>query len=87
MFADKSWVHTNSISEHEFLDYCEANQNRATVGTYVFFLQTFNLIISQTSDFSFLELIVGLDVGKAAKVRFHAVLSMIFYPWRIPVLL
>ena len=56
-----------AVSIHEFLDYCEANQNRATVGTYVFFVQTFSLIISQTSDFSVLELFVGLDVGKAAK--------------------
>eukprot|EP01046_Picozoa_sp_COSAG06_P022583 COSAG06_NODE_1758_length_8454_cov_102.821664_4_plen_140_part_00 len=38
---DKSWVIRDSVSRHEFVDWCRANQHRATVGTYVFAVQTF----------------------------------------------
>lgn len=63
---DKSWVARDSVSPHEFQDWCRANQHRATVGTYVFAVQTFALVTAKTSDFSILELF-NMDIGKAVK--------------------
>ena len=56
----------SSISLQEFLDWCEANQNRAIVSTFTFGVQTFGLIAAESSDFTMAELL-NLDVSKAAK--------------------
>ena len=63
---DKGWVLRDSVSRHEFHDWCAANQNRATVGMYVFAVQTFALVTAKTSDFSILELF-NMDVSNAIK--------------------
>lgn len=63
---DRAWVQIDSISRMEFIDWCTDNQNRATVGTYIFALQTFGLVITNSSDLSFLK-VFNLDVAKAVK--------------------
>eukprot|EP01043_Picozoa_sp_COSAG02_P002899 COSAG02_NODE_68_length_42582_cov_52.351129_35_plen_961_part_00 len=63
---DRTWVQHDSISKLEFSDWCHDNQNRATVGTYIFAVQTFGLVVTSTANFSALE-IFNLDVGKAVK--------------------
>jgi hypothetical protein len=63
---DKGWVSRDSVSVHEFTDWCHANQPRATVGTYVFAVQTFALVTAKTSSFSMMELF-NMDVGAAVK--------------------
>ena len=61
------WVERESVSKHEFIDWCRANQSRATMGTFVFAAQTFGLVAAHSSDsFSPAE-IFNMDVGKAAK--------------------
>lgn len=64
--VDRQWVQNDSISRLEFIDWCTDNQNRATVGTYIFAVQTFGLVVANSADFSILEL-VNLNIGKAVK--------------------
>lgn len=54
------------VSPQEFQNWCKRNQPRATVGTYVFALQTFGLITAETTSVSFME-IINMDISAAAR--------------------
>lgn len=69
--AENSWIAHASISPQEFEDWCTDNQYRATVGIYVFTVQTFAFVMRQESDFSTLELF-NMDVQAAVKVSLTA---------------